>query len=243
MSFPQSVKEKAMVACGRRCSICHKFCGLNMEVHHIIQEAEGGSNEFENAIPLCFDCHADVGHYNPKHPKGIKYSKVELREHRNNWYKKIETFPVIRNEPNNPKYIDMDTATFYELEKHLPFSVLKYLSELDFGTGKYSFGYLNDIQQFPNLSRFPQYEFLDMDLECAKADLSGSIEDFFASSLPYLHSDDAKWVMIPRDWKYKNPESYFHGVEILNHASTKIWKNYCSYISLCRRKLEVNVKL
>ena len=89
MPFSQEVKTKAMVACGRYCVICHKFCGNNMEVHHIVAESEGGCNNYDNAIPLCFDCHAEVRQYDPKHPKGIRFTKEELVQHRDNWYKKI----------------------------------------------------------------------------------------------------------------------------------------------------------
>lgn len=61
MAFSKEVKVQAMVACGRCCCICHKFCGNNMEVYHIKPHADGGQDTFENAIPLCFDCHAEVG--------------------------------------------------------------------------------------------------------------------------------------------------------------------------------------
>ncbi len=89
MPFSQEVKTKAMIVCGRSCAICHKFCGNNMEVHHIVAESEGGSNDFDNAIPLCFDCDAEVRQYDPKHPKGIRFTKKELVQHRDNWHKKI----------------------------------------------------------------------------------------------------------------------------------------------------------
>lgn len=89
--FSDEIKLKAMVACGRRCCICHKFCGNNMEVHHIKARADGGSDTFENAIPLCFDCHAEVRQYDPKHPKGIKFSEKELIQHRDNWYKIVQS--------------------------------------------------------------------------------------------------------------------------------------------------------
>jgi hypothetical protein len=98
MPFPQEVKTKAMVACGRSCVICHKFCGNNMEVHHIVAESEGGSNNYDNAIPLCFDCHAEVRQYDPKHPKGIRFTKDELIQHRDNWYKKISQFSPQKEE-------------------------------------------------------------------------------------------------------------------------------------------------
>ncbi|PCJ31225.1 MAG: hypothetical protein COA90_06940 [Gammaproteobacteria bacterium] len=56
-----------------------------MEVHHIKQEALGGSNTYDNAISLCFDCHCDAGHYNPKHPRGTKFSPRELKKAKENW--------------------------------------------------------------------------------------------------------------------------------------------------------------
>ena len=90
MSFSESVKVKALVACGRKCCICHKYCGNNMEVHHIKAKADGGSDDFANAIPLCFDCHAEVRQYDPKHPKGTRFTEEELIQHRDNWYKQIE---------------------------------------------------------------------------------------------------------------------------------------------------------
>lgn len=90
MPFSETIKTKAMVACGRYCCICHKFCGNNMEVHHIKAHADGGNDTFDNAIPLCFDCHAEVRQYDSKHPKGIKFSEKELIQHRDNWYQKVQ---------------------------------------------------------------------------------------------------------------------------------------------------------
>lgn len=90
MAFSEDVKIKAMVACCRCCCICHKFCGNNMEVHHIKAQADGGDNSFENAIPLWFNWNAIVRQYDPKHPKGIKFSEKELVQHRDAWYKHIQ---------------------------------------------------------------------------------------------------------------------------------------------------------
>lgn len=90
MAFDEEVKRKAMVACGRRCCICHKFCGNNMEVHHIKAHTDSGEDIFENAIPLCFDCHAIVRQYDPRHPKGIKFTEKELIMHRDSWYTKVK---------------------------------------------------------------------------------------------------------------------------------------------------------
>ena len=57
-----------------------------MEVHHIVPEADGGPDTIDNAIVLCFDCHADAGHYNPRQPRGTKFSPAELRAARDMWF-------------------------------------------------------------------------------------------------------------------------------------------------------------
>ena len=85
MSFSEYIKAIALSACDRHCCICHKFCGLKMELHHIKQKADGGEDTLDNCIPLCFDCHADMGGVNPRHPKGNSYSETELRIHRDKW--------------------------------------------------------------------------------------------------------------------------------------------------------------
>jgi hypothetical protein len=86
MGFSPEIKQKVLVASARHCCVCHRYKGIKMEVHHLIQEADGGPNTFENAIPLCFDCHSDAGHYNDRHPKGTKFSISELTYARDAWY-------------------------------------------------------------------------------------------------------------------------------------------------------------
>jgi hypothetical protein len=102
MPFSTKIKEEALAKSHRYCCVCHEKHGRNLEIHHIIQEADGGSNELSNAIVLCFDCHADAGHYNPKHPRGTKYSIPELKKHRDNWWKYCEGFdPELKPENIN----------------------------------------------------------------------------------------------------------------------------------------------
>ncbi len=90
MSFSSKVKEEVLVCSARHCCVCHRYCGVGIEVHHIIPKEKGGDDLFENAIPLCFDCHANAGHYNPKHPRGTKYSPRELEKARENWYEQVK---------------------------------------------------------------------------------------------------------------------------------------------------------
>ncbi|WP_408024813.1 HNH endonuclease signature motif containing protein [Tenacibaculum sediminilitoris] len=76
------------MASGRHCSLCYNFCETKIELHHIKQKKDGGEGSFDNCLPLCFGCHADVMQYNPDHPKGKKYTVTELKRYRNKWYKK-----------------------------------------------------------------------------------------------------------------------------------------------------------
>ena len=75
----------------RLCCLCFKQCGVNIEAAHIVAEADGGSNEDDNGIPLCFDCHQETGAYDSRHPKGNKFTVVELKTRRNKVYELIES--------------------------------------------------------------------------------------------------------------------------------------------------------
>jgi hypothetical protein len=90
MGFSADIKMQVRIAAAGRCCLCREYKGRNIEVHHIIPEAEGGPDTFDNAIPLCFDDHAEVGHYNNLHPKGLKYSRKEIRLARDTWYELVK---------------------------------------------------------------------------------------------------------------------------------------------------------
>jgi hypothetical protein len=74
----------------RHCCVCHRYKGVKVEVHHIVPQAQGGSDELDNAIALCFDCHADAGHYDPGHPRGLKFSAEELSQARDWWHMMVK---------------------------------------------------------------------------------------------------------------------------------------------------------
>jgi HNH endonuclease len=93
--FTQSVVTELLKDCHRRCCVCHRFCGSKMEIDHIDQAADSGSNERDNAIPVCFDCHAEIHSYNSRHPKGRKFTPAELRGHRDQWIELCRTRPEI----------------------------------------------------------------------------------------------------------------------------------------------------
>jgi hypothetical protein len=110
MSFPTDVKEEALFRSRRCCCIFHVFAGLYTNVHNIIQESDGGPQTIENAVVLCLTCHGQVGHYNPEHPIGNKYSPSEVRRHRDAWWKWCENNPYAPL-PHDP--VTVSPATIY----------------------------------------------------------------------------------------------------------------------------------
>lgn len=90
MGFTREVREEALTAAARHCCVCHRYKGVSIEVHHIVPKSEGGTDDLDNAIALCFDCHTHAGHYNPDHPKGTKFSPSELRKARDKWHSIVE---------------------------------------------------------------------------------------------------------------------------------------------------------
>lgn len=91
MPFPLSIRLDALIACQRQCCLCHERKHTRMQCHHIVPEASGGPDSYENCIPLCPDCHAEVLAFNPKHPFGATpYHAEELKRRRDDWYTVVQ---------------------------------------------------------------------------------------------------------------------------------------------------------
>lgn len=103
MAFSEKTKLEAKKKSAFRCCICHK---LFVEVHHIIPQALAGSDNLENAAPLCASCH-DLFGGNPEKRKQIK----EMRDYwwqiisaRNKNLSKnpgLDDYSVIEEDPEN----------------------------------------------------------------------------------------------------------------------------------------------
>lgn len=118
MSFPQKIRDEIFVNSARYCCICHKPKGINIEIHHIKPKKEGGKDTLENAIALCFDCHANAGHYNPNHPKGSKLSESELLKHKEKWFEIVQKNKIDEPKDNFVELAikDKDFKGFFEPE-------------------------------------------------------------------------------------------------------------------------------
>lgn len=132
-----------------------------MEIHHIHPKGKGGEDTFENAIPLCFDCHCDAGHYNSKHPKGIKFSPEELRKHKERWFQKVEDNHI---QPPKLELVDLNFQNddfdgvfkpvfVKEVTTYKDRNLYKRISEL---LGKDPMEFINDLKN-KNASFSPYY--------------------------------------------------------------------------------------
>jgi hypothetical protein len=91
MPFSPDTKARMFVRCARICCLCLKQCGTNIEAAHIVAEAVGGPNDEDNGIPACMDCHTEISHYDPKQPKGNKFTTDELRLRRDRIYQLVDS--------------------------------------------------------------------------------------------------------------------------------------------------------
>lgn len=81
---PEEDRAKLLLWCERHCCFCGKKCTTNIEIHHI--DRNPSNNDLDNLIPVCFDCHGELEHYNPKHPVGISYKHLEIKKRREQIY-------------------------------------------------------------------------------------------------------------------------------------------------------------
>jgi len=238
MSFSQKVADKALVACGRHCALCHKYCGLKMELHHIKHQSEGGEDTFENCIPLCLDCHADMRSYDHQHPKGRKFSNAELIAHRDNWYAKISAAGGVLA---SPQHVELDKAVFRRIGRLLPFQgIISQLKNRYIGM-PYVGSQFDSLEKFQLEFSDPTFEFLDADLEGALASLRSSLSDYMNYALSHVFMDSAEGELrFHPEMKYTDPERYYEIVYAAAEKEGAFLNSYNELVKLARRKLAIN---
>jgi hypothetical protein len=235
MGFPTEVREPALLACGRFCCLCHKFCGLKIELHHIVHVSEGGADTFENCIPLCFDCHADMRSYDHKHPKGTKYTPSELRGHRDKWYAKAAGAVSLAGSEATAAE---DRKVMAWLIAVLPYDgVMGLLDRKDFG-GPFRLESLAPLDKFLAESHSPHNEFLDPDLESLRSELISKVKSFVLyMSLNTFPMHNPDFQAVPRDWEDHQPERFIETIDRLNDLSRNASIAYNQLVREARRRL------
>jgi hypothetical protein len=204
---------------------------------------QGGDDTFKNCIPLCFDCHAEVGHYTDSHPKGIKFTPEELRQHRDRWYAKVQT-GLAQGVPAD--YRQLDTNLLLRLLKVLGGSEqMTHFRDHDYGA-IYPAAVDQRLREFLRATGLPENEFFDVEMDGAIADLKAAVEAYNESSLSIVcrHEQMVDHVGIPREWRAGDPvavERFRNAVKLLNENAAAVWNAYCQFIKTGKQRLNVEL--
>ena len=87
-----------MIKCARRCCICRRFRPTKLQVHHIVEKGQGGTNDEDNLIVICLPCHTDV---HSQVPFTRRFSPEELKGHRDTLIRMVAEGKFPAEEPDN----------------------------------------------------------------------------------------------------------------------------------------------
>jgi len=78
MAVSGAVRNRLLVESGHRCTVCSEKA---YELHHIVEQAQGGDDSEENLIVLCPNCHQQRVHRNKEFtPVQLRAYKANLKE-------------------------------------------------------------------------------------------------------------------------------------------------------------------
>lgn len=242
MGFPIKISEKVLVDCKRSCAICHKFCGTKIELHHIIQKCNGGKDTYENCIPLCFDCHADMAKADPKHPKGKHYTNDELVAHKNNWYKKCKESKIYNY--GNECLTEEDKELFDKIINSFNEKIKYKLANDDVGS-IFEFDLFYPLSKLNFYSYDPKNEFNNDVLESLRANLYYNISKFcgFISLNTFPETICNKEYAVSYKWlKINKGNNYVCDVEAIsdeiNSLADILWKSYIDFYRTGKRIID-----
>lgn len=80
-AVPRKIRDFILVASKHQCSICQ---AKTVEVHHIIPVSEGGTNDLENLMAACPNCHTNFH-------EG-RFTTEQMRRYRTQWMQKCNVY-------------------------------------------------------------------------------------------------------------------------------------------------------
>lgn len=223
MGFPKKVKEEVLLKSKRHCCLCNKFCGIKIDVHHIKPKSEGGEDTVENAIPLCFDCHADMRTYDARHPVGNKYSESELKSRRNILYKNVTEGVIVEPRDNG-----RDIEVYNTLLKKLPWNgSIAFIRNHNFAGFSFQTDKLNDLWAFDYLCENPSFYFLDEKLEESRKKLLHHINELGHAIGQYTFpTDNLGWNTVLPEWERTQPLHFKTVVDLIHTTVENICNEY-----------------
>lgn len=114
--FSKKTRNQVLLWCARHCCLCGKSCGLNIEIDHIQPElASPKLNAVDNAIPVCYDCHAVLEQSRASSPRGSSFSVEEVKARREQVYEDHtrHLVPVLSYGPINDPNMAFPCVRFF----------------------------------------------------------------------------------------------------------------------------------
>jgi hypothetical protein len=111
MAIAKAVRDRLLVKARHRCTICAEKC---FEIHHIVEQSEGGSDESDNLIVLCPNCHQHRYHRSGEFTRDQLYLyKQGLKESNEIEKRVLQNLEEIRQalETSGPENIEQKLKT------------------------------------------------------------------------------------------------------------------------------------
>lgn len=176
--------------------------------------------------------------YDSKHPKGTKYTEKELKQHRDNWYKKVKDSLAIIN---LPEHLGLDRATYKRLKEILPWDgSIHFVRTNNFAGFSFPLDRIDDLDEFLWECKNPTFEFIDIDLEGLRAQLQAQILSFLhVIGYETFPTRNPERNAVPPEWEDEQPEHFLKVVNQLHGTGEQIGDTYDSLVKLSRRKLGI----
>lgn len=113
MAVAKAIRDKLLVDAQHRCTICYEKC---FELHHIVKQSEGGSDDEDNLIVMCPNCHQHRYHRSGEFTRDqlIQY-KNNLRERNEIEKRLLKNLEDIKKEIENKSADELNTELLTEL--------------------------------------------------------------------------------------------------------------------------------
>lgn len=85
-SINEDIVAEVLAKSARHCCVCRQFLPLSIQVHHIIERSDGGTDDFDNLIPVCIQCHGYI-HTIPQMTR--KFTTKEQKKCRDDVYEMV----------------------------------------------------------------------------------------------------------------------------------------------------------
>ncbi|MBU8580158.1 MULTISPECIES: HNH endonuclease [Bacillus] len=115
MTLTEEVCSEVLAKCARVCCICKEFKPLHIQVHHIIEKSEGGTDDFDNLIPVCVECHSSI---HTKSKMTQNFTKKEQKKARDTVYEMVSLGKLPKSRSFDRTEIELMSSIFAETLKN-----------------------------------------------------------------------------------------------------------------------------